>query len=337
MLIAVLAALGCAACFAAASVAQQRATRTVPQSRNLSLRLLVDLVHKPRWLGGVAASAGGLGLQAVALHYGGLILVQPLILTELLFALPVAVRLHHKRMQSRDWLATCAVAGGLALFLVVASPKGGRPEPPIEVWVIMAAVIAPLIAVLLFVARDPERPVRSTLLGACAGTTFGLLAALLDSLTAVIARHGFVAAFESWQLYALPVLATGGELLAQSAFQSGALAACLPAMDSLEPAVAIAIGVAAFGETIHHTPQAIALELVGLAATAAGIVVLDRSPLISALHEDVRRDTERAEERARSDDSEEAESDPASDASQRQGRLASAGNPARPQTHAAGS
>jgi len=335
VLIAVLAALGCAACFAAASVAQQRATRTVPQSRNLSLRLLVDLVHKPRWIAGVAAAAGGLGLQAVALHYGGLILVQPLILTELLFALPVAVRLHHKRMHARDWLATCAVAGGLALFLIAASPRGGKPEPPIEVWVIMAAVIAPVVALLLFIARDPERPLRSTLLGACAGATFGLLAALLDSLTAVIARHGFAAAFQSWQLYALPVVATGGELLAQSAFQSGALAACLPAMDSLEPAVAIAIGVAAFGETIHHTPLAIALELVGLAATASGIVVLDRSPLISALHENVRKDTERAERHAR-ETGQGVERDPSPGASRRQGRLTSAGNPARPQTRPAG-
>jgi uncharacterized membrane protein len=185
----------------------------------------------------------------------------------------------------------------------------------------MGAVVAPLIAVLLFLARDPERPLRSTLLGASAGTVFGLLAALLDSLTAVISRHGFVGAFESWQLYALPVLATGGELLAQSAFQSGALAACLPAMDSLEPAVAIAIGVAAFGETIAHTPAAVTLEVLGLAATAAGIMVLDRSPLIGALHEEIRRDTIRAEERARSG---------------REGSLSAPRNTARPQPHGAG-
>ena len=340
MLIAVLAALGCAACFAAASVAQQRATRTVPESRNLSLRLLVDLLHRPRWLAGVAASAAGLGLQAIALRYGGLILVQPLILTELLFALPVAVRLHHKRMHVRDWLATSAVAGGIALFLVVASPRGGKPEPPIEVWLLMGAAIAPLIALLLWLARDPDRPLRSTLLGACAGTTFGLLAALLDSLTAVIARHGFAGAFQSWQLYALPVLATGGELLAQSAYQSGALAACLPAMDSVEPAVAIMIGVAAFGESIAHTPLAITLEVLGLAATAGGIVVLDRSPLIAALHEEVRRDTGRAEGLARSEPDSRSHSDESSEPgdsrdSRGEGRFPPAGNPTRPQADAA--
>lgn len=334
MLIAVLAALGCAACFAAASVAQQRAARTVPESRNLSLRLLVDLLHRPRWLAGVAASAAGLGLQAVALHYGSLTLVQPLILTELIFALPVAVRLHHKRMHAREWLSTCAIAGGIALFLAVAAPRGGRPEPPIHVWLIMAAVIAPLIAVLLVFARDPERPLRSTLLGACAGITFGLLAALLASLTAVIARDGFVAAFQSWQLYALPVLATGGELLAQSAFQSGALAACLPVMDSLEPAVAIAIGVAAFGERLTHTPLAISLSVLGLAATSAGIVFLDRSPLIAALHAEVREDTGRAEERSRAD--RRGADGAARVPSRREGRLAPAGNPARPQAGAAG-
>ena len=324
MLIAVVAALGCAACFAAASVVQQRATRTVPESRNLSIGLLFDLVQRPRWLAGVAAGASGLGLQAVALHFGGLILVQPLILAELLFALPVAVRLHHRRMHAREWLATGAVAGGIALFLVVASPRGGKPEPPIEVWAIMAAVLAPLIGLLLFVARDPKQPLRSTLLGACAGATFGALAALLDSLTDVIAHHGFATALESWQLYAIAVIAMGGELLAQSAFQSGALAACLPAMDSLEPAVSIAIGVAAFGEKIVHTPLGIALEMVGLAATAIGIAVLDRSPLIMVLHEEARRETSRAEKHAT----------PRS-GSRREGRLPPSRNPGRVQPDAA--
>lgn len=295
MLLAVVAALGCAACFAAASVAQQRAARTVPQSRSLSFGLLTDLLHRPRWLAGVAASAAGLGLQAVALHYGGLILVQPLILTELLFALPVAVRLHRRRMHSRDWLATVAVGGGIATFLIAGSPHGGRPDPSVEVWLIMGAFLVAIVAGLIFMARDPDRPLRSTMLGVAAGATFGALAALLDSLTFVIAHHGFAGAFQSWQLYALPVLAAGGELLAQSAFQAGPLAACLPAMDSLEPAVSIAVGVAAFGERISHTPIALTLELLGLAATAAGIVMLDRSPLISALHEEIRHDTASAE------------------------------------------
>ena len=335
MLIAVLAALGCAAFFAAASVAQQRATRTVPESRNLSLRLLLDLVRKPRWLAGAGASAAGLGLQAVALHYGGLILVQPLILTELIFALPVAVRLHRRRMHARDWIATCGVAGGVALFLVAASPRGGRPDPSIAVWGIMLAILSPLVAVLLLVARDPARPFRPTLLGACAGATFGLLAALLDSLTAVISRHGFVSAFESWQLYALPLLAAGGELLAQSAFQSGALAACLPAMDSLEPAVAIAIGVAAFGERIGHSPLAMVVETAGLAAAVGGIVLLDRSPLIAALHEDARRETAKAEERARPAEPSRHRATPVSP-SGREGRLSPARDTARTQARGAG-
>lgn len=292
---AVVASLGCAACFAAASVAQQRAARTVAQSRNLSFRLLTDLLHRPRWLAGVAASAAGLGLQAVALHYGGLILVQPLILTELLFALPAAVRLHRRRMSSREWLATVAVGGGIAAFLVAGSPTGGRPDPSVDVWLVMGGVLVALITGLLFMAHDPDSPRRSTMLGAAAGATFGALAALLDGLSFVIAHHGFAGAFQSWQLYALPLLAAGGELLAQSAFQAGPLAACLPAMDSLEPAVSIAVGVAAFGEHIAHTPIALTFESLGLAATAAGIVILDRSPLIAALHDEIRHDTAAAE------------------------------------------
>lgn len=74
-----------------------------------------------------------------------------------------------------------------------------------------------------------------------------------------------------------------GCTLAQNAYQAGPLAASLPITDTFEPAVAVAIAIAAFGEQITVSPLGLAAEVIGVAAIVAGIFTLDRSPLILLL------------------------------------------------------
>ena len=51
--------------------------------------LLLRLVRRPMWLAGTAADWSGFGLQALALGMGSILVVQPLLCTGLLFALPI--------------------------------------------------------------------------------------------------------------------------------------------------------------------------------------------------------------------------------------------------------
>src|SRR5205085_939039 len=69
--LAVLAALG----NAAASVLQRKADREEPEGQATGLALLWHLVHRPPWLGGIAAMIVAFLLQAAALATGAIALV----------------------------------------------------------------------------------------------------------------------------------------------------------------------------------------------------------------------------------------------------------------------
>src|SRR5690348_12116202 len=80
------AALAAAVAFALAAVFQQEAARTADPDSSLSPRLLLILLRRPRWLAGVGLLLCGYGLQALALVNGPVALVQPIVATELAFA-----------------------------------------------------------------------------------------------------------------------------------------------------------------------------------------------------------------------------------------------------------
>src|SRR5260370_39418637 len=71
-------------------VLQQYAARQEPESRFLSLRILTDLLRKPRWLVGIACMVAGQLLAAWSLGHAAVTLVEPLVPTYLLFALILA-------------------------------------------------------------------------------------------------------------------------------------------------------------------------------------------------------------------------------------------------------
>ena len=72
-------------------VLQQNAAQPEPDSRFLSLRLILDLFHKPRWLLGIGCMVAGQILAAWSIGNLPLAFVEPLLTTNLVFALLVAV------------------------------------------------------------------------------------------------------------------------------------------------------------------------------------------------------------------------------------------------------
>jgi hypothetical protein len=87
--IAVVVALVAAVLFGLSDVVEQRTTHEVPERAALSPRLLVDLAKRRVWVAAIAVNVVGNILQIVALHFGALALVQPILVCDLLFAAPV--------------------------------------------------------------------------------------------------------------------------------------------------------------------------------------------------------------------------------------------------------
>jgi drug/metabolite transporter (DMT)-like permease len=282
LVVAVIAALAAGCMFAVGSVLQQSAARLTAAEKSLSWRLLLDLAQRRRWLLGIGSDAVSFGLQALALAFGPLALVQPLAVSGLLFAVPLAVRRRGRRLHVREWLGTAAVAAGLAAFLVAASPSEGLPQTTPTRWALVVVSVAGLMGVGVGLGKAIGGVVRPSLYGLAAASAFGLLAALTKASTHLLGEGASVF-FTSWQPYAMAVVAVGGAIVQQSAFQAGPLPASLPVMDAVEPTVAVCIGVFAFNEGIDTSPVALAVQVVAVCTLLIGIVVLDRSPVIAEL------------------------------------------------------
>lgn len=299
MVIAVIAALAAGCSFAVGSVLQQSAAREAPREESLSWRLLVDLAHRKRWLVGIGSDAFSFGLQALALAFGPIALVQPLVVTGIVFAIPLAVRWRGKRLGRREWAGTVAVAGGLAAFLAAAAPTAGHPGAPVGRWVVVLVAVGGLMAFGVLAGRWRRGPVRASLYALAAGAAFGLLAALTKASVWLLGQ-GAVAFFTGWQPYAMAAVAVLGAIVQQSAFQAAPLPASVPVMDAMEPTVAVCIGVFAFSERVGTSALALGCEAAGILALLVGIVTLDRSPVVLALHRSEGRTTDQPASRARS-------------------------------------
>ena len=282
MIVAVLAALAAGCSFAVGSVLQQSAAREAPIAESLSWWLLVDLAHRRRWLLGIGADVVSFGLQALALGFGPIALVQPLLVTGVLFAIPLSVRYRGLRLHAREWIATAAVAAGLVLFLLGADPDSGTPEATWGNWILVLIGVGALAFVGITLGRIADGTARASLYALAAGGAFGLLAALTKSSTHLLGE-GAVTFFTSWQPYAMAGVAVCGAIVQQSAFQAGPLAASVPVMDAVEPTTAVLIGVFAFNESLATSAPALALEALGIVLLLTGILVLDRSPVVLEL------------------------------------------------------
>ncbi|MHB1928474.1 MAG: DMT family transporter [Acidimicrobiales bacterium] len=273
--------IGAALLLAVGFAIQQRAAEQAPRSDRLQPRLLLDLVRRPVWLAGIAFMVGGQLLGAVALDYGDLTLVEPLMAANVLFALPLAAAWHKRRLGRREWLGAVVLIAGLAVFVVAAHPGSSRrTSVPITSWVSTLASIVVVAAGFVALGRRHPDPARqATFLAIGAGTLYGLQ----DALTQWTLQRGFtLTMLESWQPYLLVAVAVVGLLLAQSAYQTAPLSASVPAMAIAEPITGIALGAGLFSQGLRLGPLPLTFEVVGMAAMVAGLLLCAGSSVVAA-------------------------------------------------------
>jgi drug/metabolite transporter (DMT)-like permease len=261
-------------------VAQQHAAYTEPLGEMLHLHLLLDLIRKPLWLCGVGAMVGGQILGALVLQRADIARVEPLLATNLIFALGAAAVVYKERLGWVEWLGAVLVSGGVAVFLAFGQPHGGDvPGPGSPVWLSVLAILMAA-AALVMVALRLDLQTKAMLLAAAAGMLYGLQDALTRGSLLTLAQGPHALAV-TWQPYTVAVVAVVGILLNQSAFDAAPLRISLPATTAAEPIVGIVLGVAIFSEHLRVDPGALAGEILGLIALVAGIVVLGRSPFLA--------------------------------------------------------
>ncbi len=272
----VAAALAGAVFTAIGIVVRQRATMDVPQDQGVSRLMLNTLLHRRLWWAGTAAAVTGYVFQAVALAFGSLLLVAPLLVSALLFALPLSARISRRRVTRAEWGWATMLTVTLAVFVSLARTRPGDYEGA-EVPAAMVAVICLLaVASSLVVAVRLSGWRRAILLALGVGVLFGVVAVLTKIEMQLLTEDGAARLLTSPVTYALIAVAVAATLLQQSAFHAGSLKASVPAMLVLEPLVAVLLGQVILGEHLAvSTPSAIALA-VATAAMAVATIALGR-------------------------------------------------------------
>ncbi len=262
--------LGSAAAFSVATTLKHRSAGAVPDAQDLNLRKVGSLVRATvshrLWLAGIAADAIAVSLQVVALHLGGLAVVQPLLVSGLLFAVLLR-QASNGRVDTRQIIWGLVLTGALAGFLIVAgtSTQASGPREPLDRAPAVAAAVTGVLFAAICVAlgrRMRGHGSAAAALGVAVGLVYAGTAALIKALTDIGAVHP-LSILTSWQLYALIAAGAAGLTLNQLAFQAGPLTASLPATATVDPLASIALGVLVYDEHLR-TGGAAALGLVAL-------------------------------------------------------------------------
>lgn len=280
--VAVLAAIGASITFGAADVMEQRSTHTVSKRSPLDIRLFGDLIRSRLWRIGITVDVSASVLQAIALHFGPLTLVQPILVCNLIFAAVISAAVARRRPDRVLAAGVLCCTVGLAMFLAVARPYGGTSTVSPVIILPLGAGLAAAIGVCLAAARlSPKKGLPLATAFAC-GVVYGVTAFLLKEITQVVA-HGSSSQSELWPVYAFIILEPIGFLLNMNAFQESSLIAPVQAILSItDPLVAIAIGLLWLDERIASAPADIAAEVIALILMTVGVYALAyRSPRLT--------------------------------------------------------
>ncbi|MET0453643.1 MAG: DMT family transporter [Mycobacterium sp.] len=272
----VLFALCAAVCMAIGIVVRQRATMDVPADESVSTRMFVTLVRRPIWWAGTGVAVAGYGFQALALVKGSLILVQPLLVSALLFALPLSARLAGRRVTRREWLWAGLLTLSLALFVLLARPGPPDKTASVAVSAIVGVGCAVLIVGCVLIARRLEGSPRAVLFAVGVGVLFGVVAVLTKIVMHLLNERGAMGLLATPAPYALVLLGVVATLLQQSAFHAGALQTSVPTMLVLEPVVAVVLGAVLLGEELDVGGYELIALVIAVAAMTAATFSLGR-------------------------------------------------------------
>jgi hypothetical protein len=300
-------------------VLQQNAAAREPASRFLSLRLMTDLVRTPSWLAGIAAMISGQVLAAWSIGHLTLSVVEPLLTTNLIWALILAVPLSRRAQLRQErqatagpeeglpedaargqgasaavpkpkrWVRAWEVAGAAVLCIGVWLLSSARSAKPIGLsfgsfshWP-AAAAIAAIAFICAQAGRRRQGRARALLTGIAAGLVYGIQDALTRQTLEALQSTGISGMLETWAPYALVGAGAIGIWLMQSAFSSGSLQMSLPPISAGEPLVGILLGIIVFGDRIQVTPLQLGIQAGGIAALVAGVILVARAPALSEI------------------------------------------------------
>lgn len=275
--------------FALSASLQQRGTLAVgPDDDGGAQRvlpvvgLLRRLVRNRVWLTGWVTNLLGFATQAAALHLGSVTTVQPLLVTQLLFSLPLSALRTRQRPRLLDGLSAGSVCLGVGLFLSERDDRLLTGQPDRLRTLLGIGCCAVVVLALLLAARGRRSGLHAALTAVAAGMCFAVSAVLIKLTTDDLLHRGIAATAVDWPGYSLAVSTGLGLLIEQEAFRSGSLPTAIAGMSITNPVASFLLGVFALHEAFPHSPGALATFSASALLLALGVVGLAHSPTVRA-------------------------------------------------------
>ena len=267
------------------SVLQRMGVEDAPKDATLRLSLLTHALRRGIWILGFSMMIVSFATQAVALHFGRLSQVQPILTTELLFLVLILSTWFRFRVGLREWAGALMAAGGLAGFLWFADPTGGRLTPKNWEWLVVGGACLVAMSVATALALRGPRWWRAAMFGTASAVGFAFTAALTKIVTTYVS-HDWAAVFRHWEAYGLVIAGLMSVFLAQNAFHAGPIAASQSTLVLVDPLASILIGIGLFGDNLQTSGYHGPLEALSLLLLFAGAFSLSHSPLVSGMKGD---------------------------------------------------
>jgi drug/metabolite transporter (DMT)-like permease len=266
-------ALVAAFLFALAAALQQKGALNLPTISLADPMSLVRLVGEKTWLIGTLALFTGYLFQAGALDRGRLSIIQPLLVTTVVFALPLGYFLTKQHVGRREVGGAAVIIIGLGLFVYFGDPAGGNDNASNTQWTIAIGLLSLLSVLILVFGSGGGLSMKAAVYGTVAGVLFGLSSSLTKpTLTYLHQSAGTM--LSHWECYALAVAGVLGFVLQQVSLGTGRLAPSVATVSVANPLVGILIGVLLLDERFSRPGWHVLLAVLGLGLALVGAVVI---------------------------------------------------------------
>jgi drug/metabolite transporter (DMT)-like permease len=250
-------------------------------STDLSLRfsLLARLTRRPLWIAGAATGLLGWALQAIALAFAPLTLVEPTLAATLVFLLVIGARTLDERVGPRDVLGVFAVVAGVAGLGVTAPQHSAGHASGVGFLLILVGLSAVVVLPRALGGRRPSPP----MIASGAGIAYAFVG-LSTKFAVDDASAGAWFSLAAW-VVVLGLVAAIGLLNEMSALQLRPVTQIAPIVFALNVLVPVVLAPVLAGESWSGTPAMRAALAFSLVAIAAGVIVLSRSGVVGAMLE----------------------------------------------------
>jgi drug/metabolite transporter (DMT)-like permease len=262
--------------FAVAATLQQKGALNLDGVSLARPMSLVRLVGQRMWLFGTAALLVGYVLQAAALDRGRLAVIQPLLVTTIVFALPLGWLLTNQHVGRREVVGAGVILVGLGAFAIYGDPAGGNDNAPNDEWAIAIVVLGAICAGLLVYGRNGTPTKVAAVYGAVAGILFGISAALTKP-TVDFLHEGVGVMLSHWQCYVLAVAGVLGFVLQQVSLGTGRLAPSVATVSVANPIVGVLLGILIFDERLSRPLWHVVVAAASLLVALGGAVLISLS------------------------------------------------------------